>query len=414
MTTDKLFFMRDPWTFDPDFKRPARSIDDLGFETKALHAGFRPSDNLERFRAFAPPIVPSMTYPYECFDKIPYPVYGRTKTPTADLLEQRLAALEGGEACVTAGSGSQALFNLIFTIARPGDNVVTTLNIFGEGYKQATCIFPERCGIQFRFVEDPADPKAWDKEIDRKTRLVWVETPSNPCLFVTDIKAVADVAHAHNVPLMVDNTTATAALQRPMELGADIILLSITKFLAGNATVLGGAIVGPEELTEDIRWNTTEFVGAIMQPFDSWLTLQYLETLSLRMDRHSSNSQKVAEFLASHPKVKRVNYPGLCTHPQHELAKRQMKAGGGMLSFVVPGGIPGARTVMDSFKLVIHAVTFGTSRTICMHPRTITHEHMTQAERDAAGIDDGLIRLSVGLETPQDIIADLDQALARL
>ncbi len=414
MSTDKLFFMRDPWKYDPQYKRPARPGNKLGFETKALHAGFHPLENMDRFKTFAPPIVPSMTYPYECFDKIPYPVYGRTKTPTADVLEQRLAALEGGEACVTAGSGSQALFNLIFTIARPGDNIVTTLNIFGEGYKQATSIFPERCNVQFRFVENPADPQSWDAEIDSKTRLVWVETPSNPCLFVTNIEAVADVAHSHNIPLMVDNTTATAALQRPIAFGADIILLSVTKFLAGNATVLGGAIVGPEDLTEDIRWNTTEFVGSIMQPFDSWLTLQYLETLSLRMDKHSANAQQVAEFLAAHPKVTRVNYSGLKTHPQYELARRQMKAGGGMLSFVVPNGIPSARTVMDNFKLVIHAVTFGTSRTICMHPRTITHEHMTQAERDAAGIDDGLIRLSVGLENPDDIIADLDQALAKL
>jgi len=412
MTTENLFFMRDAWKYDRNFKRPARKSDGWGFETQSLHAGFRPLENTARFNTFAPPIIPSMTYPYEQFDKIPYPVYGRTKTPTADVLEQRLAALEGGEACVSAGSGSQALFNLIFTIARPGDNVVTTLNIFGEGYKQASCIFPERCGVQFRFVDDPADPKSWDKEIDAKTRLVWVETPSNPCLFVTDIQAVADVAHAHNVPLLVDNTTATAALQRPMDFGADIVLLSITKFLAGNATVIGGAIVGPEELTEDIRWNTTEFVGSIMQPFDSWLTLQYLETLSLRMDKHSANAQQVAEYLTRHPKVTRVNYPGLATHPQYDLARRQMKAGGGMLSFVVPGGIPSARAVMNSFQLVIHAVTFGTSRTICMHPRTITHEHMTQAERDTAGIDDGLIRLSVGLENADDIIADLDQALA--
>ena len=414
MTTDRPFFMRNPWKYDRNFQRPARKCDEWGLETKALHTGFRPLENMERFNTFAPPIIPSMTYPYERFDKIPYPVYGRTKTPTADLLEHRLAALEGGEACVTAGSGSQALFNLIFTIARPGDNIVTTLNIFGEGYKQATSIFPERCGIQFRFVADASDPQAWDRQIDNKTRLAWVETPSNPCLFVTDIQAVADVAHAHNVPLLVDNTTATAALQQPMAFGADIILLSITKFLAGNATVLGGAIVGPEELTEDIRWNTTEFIGSIMQPFDSWLTLQYLETLTLRMERHSSNAQKIAEYLLNHPKVKRVNYPALPNNPQLELAQRQMKAGGGMLSFVVPGGIPSARTVMDSFKLVIHAVTFGTSRTICMHPRTITHEHMTQAERDAAGIDDGLIRLSVGLEDPPDILADLDQALAKL
>jgi cystathionine beta-lyase/cystathionine gamma-synthase len=411
---EKKFFLRDAWKFDPEFQAALHPADSRGFDTRLLHAGFRPDESLERFRAFVPPIVPSMTYPYKDFDHIPYPVYGRTKTPTADLLEQRLASLEGGQAAVTAGSGSQALFSLISTIARPGDNVVTSLNIFGEGYKQAVSIFPERSHIQFRFVEDPADPKSWDRQIDSRTRLVWVETPSNPTLFVTDIQAVADVAHAHKVPLMVDNTTATAALQRPMELGADIVLLSITKFLAGNATVLGGAIVGPEDLTEDIRWNTTEFIGAIMQPFDSWLTLQYLETLSLRMERHSASAQKVAEYLSAHPKVKRVNYPGLKSHPQFKLAQRQMKAGGGMLSFVVDGGIPSARTLTNNFKLIIHAVTFGTSRTICMHPRTITHEHLTQAERDIAGIDDGLIRLSVGLEDASDLISDLDQALANL
>ncbi len=411
---EKQFFMRDPWKFDPNFQRPPRSNDELGFDTRSLHAGFHPSEDMERFRAFVPPIVPSMTYPYKDFDHIPYPVYARTKTPTADILEQRIAALEGGEAAVTAGSGSQALFSLIFTIARPGDNVVTSLNTFGEGYKQATNIFPERCGINFHFVEDPADPKSWDKQIDSKTRLVWVETPSNPTLFVTDIKAVADVAHARNVPILVDNTTATAALQRPMDFGADIVLLSITKFMAGNATVLGGAIVGPEDLTEDIRWNTTEFVGSIMQPFDSWLTLQYLETLSMRMDRHSANTQKVAEYLAAHPKVSLVNYPGLKTHPQYDLSQKQMKSSGGMLSFVAKGGIPSARTLMNGFDLIVHAVTFGTSRTICMHPRTITHEHMTQQERDIAGIDDGLIRLSVGLEDPKDIIADLDQALSKI
>ncbi|MDR3573964.1 MAG: aminotransferase class I/II-fold pyridoxal phosphate-dependent enzyme [Anaerolineaceae bacterium] len=414
MQKEKEFFMRDAWKYDPNFKRPERPSDEHGFSTNSLHAGFRPLQNLDRFITFTPPLTPSMTFPYECFDKIPYPVYGRTKTPIAAVLEERIAALEGGEAAVTAASGSQALFNLIFTIARPGDNVVTTLNIFGEGYKQAANIFPERCNVEFRFVKDPLDPKSWDKEIDKKTKLVWVETPSNPCLFVTDIKAVAEVAHAHNVPLLVDNTTATAALQKPMSLGADIVLLSTTKFMCGNGTVLGGAIVGPEDLTEDIRWNTTEFIGAIMQPFDSWMTLQYLETLDLRMEKHSSNTQKVAEFLQNHPKVTHVNYPGLLDHPQHELACRQMKAGGGLMSFIVGGGIPSVRTVMDSFKLVIHAVTFGTSRTICMHPRTITHEHMSQAERDATGIDDGLIRLSVGLEDPQDIIADLDQALGKL
>jgi cystathionine beta-lyase/cystathionine gamma-synthase len=292
--------------------------------------------------------------------------------------------------------------------------VVTSLNIFGEGYKQATAIFPKKCGVTFRFVDDPADPEAWGRQMDGRTRLVWIETPSNPCLFVTDIRAVADVAHARGVPVMVDNTTATAALQKPMELGADIVTLSVSKFIAGNATVLGGAVIGPEPLVEDIRWNTTEFLGAIMQPMEAWMTLQYLETLSMRMDRHSANALAVAEFLNRHPRVEHVNYSGLSTHPQHALACRQMKAHGGLLSFVAAGGVKGAATVMNSLRLIVHAVTFGTSRTICMHPPTITHEHLTPEERRVAGIHDGLIRLSVGLENPEDLITDLDQALNRL
>jgi methionine-gamma-lyase len=414
MNEENLFFVRDPWTYDPDAQPLTRSDAEQGFDTRALHAGFHPLGDLDRFRAFVPPIVQSMTYPYQRFDEIPYPVYGRTQTPTNAILEERLASLEGGEAGLTSASGSQALFNLIFTLVRPGDNVITSLHTFGEGYKQAATIFPERCGVDFRFVEDPAEATSWDRTIDERTRLVWVETPSNPTLFVTDIAAVAEVAHAHGVPLLVDNTTATAALQRPIELGADIVLLSITKFLCGNASVLGGALVGPEALMEDVRWNTTEFVGAVMQPFEAWLTLQFVETLSLRMARHSANAQAVAEFLADHPQVERVNYPGLADHPQRELAERQMSSGGGMLSFVVSGGMEGAATVMDNLELVVHAVTFGTSRTICMHPPTITHEHMTPEERAAAGIDDGLIRVSVGLEDPQDLIADFDQALAKV
>ena len=414
MHTDNPFFLREPWSFDPQASPKQRNDASQGFNTRALHAGFHPLKNVEQFRAFVPPIVQSMTYPYECFEKFPDYIYGRSKTPTVSVLEERLASLEGGEGAVSAGSGSQALFSLIFTIARPGDNVVTTLNTFGEGYKQAATIFPERCNIGFRFVKDFANPKAWDQAIDQKTRLVWVETPSNPTLQVTDIAAIAEVAHARRVPLLVDNSTATAALQKPMELGADMVLLSLTKFLSGNATVLGGAIVGPEALVEDIRWNTTEFVGAILQPFEAWLMLQYLETLSMRMQRHSQNAQAVAEFLAAHPKVKHVNYSGLPDHPQRQLAKKQMMMDGGLLSFVVPGGMAGAAKVMNSLQLIVHAVTFGTSRTICMHPRTITHEHMTQEERDQAGIDDGLIRLSVGLEDPQDLFADLDQALAWL
>ncbi|RLC01371.1 MAG: hypothetical protein DRH34_09265 [Deltaproteobacteria bacterium] len=209
----------------------------------------------------------------------------------------------------------------------------------------------------------------------------------------------------------MDNTTATAALQRPMDLGADLVLLSISKFLAGNGTLLGGAVVGPEGFIEDIRWNTTEFIGAIMQPMEAWMTLQYLETLSMRMEKHSANTMAVAQYLKKHPKVVHVNYSGLIDHPQHDLACRQMNGHGGLLSFVLKGGMGGASTVMNSLKMIVHAVTFGTSRTICMHPPTITHEHLTPKERLKAGIDDGLIRLSVGLENPEDLIRDLDRAL---
>ena len=409
---DERFFMREPWEFDPEEKPAPPPDQGLGFDTRALHSGFDPLESVEDFRSFVPPITPSMTYPYQRFEEIPYPVYGRTSTPTTSVLEKRLAALEGGEACVSAGSGSQALFNLIFTLARPGDNVVTSLNIYGEGYKQAQSIFPERCGVEFRFVQDPAEIQSWADQIDESTKLVWVETPSNPCLFVTDIAGVAEAAHAKGVPLLVDNTTATAALQQPLRMGADLVLLSLTKFLCGNATVLGGAVVGPEALVEDVRWNTTEFVGSVLQPFEAWLVLQFLETLSLRMDRHSTNAQRIAEYLDDHPRVEHVNYPGLPSHPQYDLAHDQMRAGGGMLSFVVPGGVTGAGRVIDRLDLITHAVTFGTSRTICMHPPTITHEHMTPEERDQAGIADGLIRLSVGLEDPADLIADLEAALA--
>ncbi|MBT8352211.1 MAG: aminotransferase class I/II-fold pyridoxal phosphate-dependent enzyme [Deltaproteobacteria bacterium] len=414
MSNDKHFFLRDHWEYDPNAPKYLREDADRGIETKSLHSGFHPYQNQDGFRSFTPPLVQSVTYPYETFDKVPCPVYGRTRTPTNTVLEERLAAMEGGQACITAGSGSQALFELIFTMARPGDNVVTSLNIFGEGYKQATDIFPQRCQVDFRFVQDPGEPNSWAREIDNKTKLIWIETPSNPCLFITDIKAVSDAAHAKGVPVLVDNTTATAVIQRPLELGADFVLLSISKFLAGNGTMLGGAMIGPEGLIEDIRWNTTEFIGAIMPPMEAWMTLQYLETLPMRMEKHSANTMVVANYLNDHPNVVHVNYSGLTDHPQHVLACRQMSGHGGLMSFVVKGGIDGAAKVMNSLKLIVHAVTFGTSRTICMHPPTITHEHMTQEERMKAGIDDGLIRLSVGLENPQDLIADLDQALTHL
>jgi len=273
---------------------------------------------------------------------------------------------------------------------------------------------PERMGITARLVKNPGDLDEWERQITPKTRFVWAETPSNPTLFTTDIAGLAEIAHAHNLPLIVDNTLATSCLQKPLALGADIVVLSLTKFLTGNGTVVGGAVIGSDELIRSMI-STIACVGAIGSPFDAWLTLMSLETLPLRMARHSSNAEKVAAYLAQHPKVSRVNYPSVSDYPQRELAKRQMPNGfGGLLSFVVDGGKEGAIKVADAFQLISIVPSFGTSRTIVTHPATHTHCNMTPEEREAVGIFDGLLRLSVGLEDPEDIIADLEQALDKL
>jgi cystathionine beta-lyase/cystathionine gamma-synthase len=244
---------------------------------------------------------------------------------------------------------------------------------------------------------------------------VWAETPSNPTLFVTDIAGLAEITHAHNVPLIVDSTLATPCLLRPLDLGADIVLHSLTKFICGNGTIVGGAIIGSDGLISDLRKNTLGYIGATMSPFDAWLTLMSVETLPFRIVQHCSNTEQVAAFLAQHSRVRSVNYPSLSDHPQHALAKRQMPKGfGGMLSFVVDGGREAAVKVIEACQMIAIVPSFGTSRTIATHPATHTHNRMTPQERKAAGIYDGLIRLSVGLEDPEDIIVDLEQALDQL
>jgi cystathionine beta-lyase/cystathionine gamma-synthase len=335
--------------------------------------------------------------------------------PTVDILQKRLAALEGGESALATASGMHGVFALTTHLAKVGDEVVTSHMIYGEAYRLFFELAPERLGIKPRFVEDPADLDDWERQITPKTRFVWAETPSNPTMFVTDIAGLAEITRAHNVPLIVDNTLATPCLLRPLELGADIVLLSLTKFVSGQGAIVGGAVIGSEELIEDMLDRTLGYIGATMSPIDAWLTLLSVETLPLRMSRHSKNAEKVAAYLAQHPKVIRVNYPGLPSHPQYQLARRQMPDGcGGMMSFEVQGGLDGASTVMESSQMIPIAVTFGTSRTVATHPASHTHWPMTREEREAAGIYDGLIRLSVGLEDPEDLLADLEQALDKL
>ncbi|MFQ6100256.1 MAG: trans-sulfuration enzyme family protein [Anaerolineae bacterium] len=395
-----------------------------GEKTIALHTGYSPVPlDMTLFRSFVPPIIESSVYPFESVahgarllqHKEPGYYYGRMNNPTVDVLQKRLAALEGGERALAMASGMQGVFALLNHLAKVGDEIVTSHMIYGEAYKLFFQLAPERLGITPRFVKDPADLEGWERQITPKTRFVWAETPSNPTMFLTDIAGLAEITRAHNVPLIVDNTLATPCLLRPLELGADIVLLSLTKFVCGNGAVVGGAVIGSEELIEEMHARTLGYIGSTMSPLDAWLTLLSIETLPMRMAGHSRNAEQVAAYLAQHPKVLRVNYPGLPDHPQHELAKRQMPDGcGGMMSFVVEGGTDGATTVMESFQMIPMAVTFGTSRTIATHPASHTHWPMTPEEREAAGIYDGLIRLSVGLEEPEDIIADLEQALDKL
>jgi len=392
--------------------------------SNSVHAGYSPLPlDMTPFRSFVPPIIQSAIYPLDSVDQYtrisqglePGYHYGRTMNPTVDVLQERLAALEGGERALVTASGMHAVFALTYHLAKVGDEIVTSHMTYGEAHRLFFQLAPERMGITPRFVENPTDIGDWERQITPRTRFVWAETPSNPTLFLTDIARLAEVTQAHNVPLIVDSTLATPCLLRPLDLGADIVLQSLTKFICGNGTIVGGAIIGSDELITDIRKSTLGYIGATMSPFDAWLTLMSMETLPARMAQHCSSTEQVAAFLVNHTRVRRVNYPSLSDHPQHALAKRQMPNGfGGMLSFVVDGGRQAAVKTIEAFQMIAIVPSFGTSRTIATHPATHTHDRMTPQEREAAGIYDGLIRLSVGLEDPQDIIGDLDQALNKV
>jgi cystathionine beta-lyase/cystathionine gamma-synthase len=393
-----------------------------GLSTTALHAGYSPIPmDMTAFRSFVPPVIQSAIYPLSDVDHYTRIVndeepgydYGRNSNPTVDVLQKRLAALEGGEAALATPSGMHACFVVIRHLTNVGDEFITSHRIFGEAYD----LFFRKApgwGITARLVQNPEDLGEWERLITPKTRFLWVETPGNPTLFVTDIAGLAEIAHAHGLLLIVDNTLATPMLQHPLELGADIVVHSLTKFMIGNGTIVGGSVVGNKELIRKMV-STIAAVGSIMSPFDAWLALLSLETLPIRMPRHSSNAAQVAAFLAQHSKIKGVNYPTSLDFPRRELAERQMPDGfSGLLSFEVVGGREGAVQMINSFRLIPIIPSFGTSRTIATHPATHTHCNMTPEEREAVGIYDGLIRLSVGLENPEDIVADLEQALDKL
>jgi len=389
---------------------------DYHFDTKALHAGYDYTTGGSIF----PPIQMGVAFPFPsgeaaqqiCAGEAPGYVYTRTANPTNTVFEKRLAALEGGEACLATASGLAAIFTAILGLLQePGDEFVTSNRLYGNTQNQFRISLP-LMGFSPRFVAKADDLAAWETLINEKTRFLFVESPSNPDLFVGDILGLAGLAQKHGIKLLVDSTLTTPAILQPLALGAHVVVHSTTKYLSGHSAALGGAIVGQEDFIEPLRAGHHHYIGATLSAFNAWLTLIGLETLGLRMPRVVHSAQMVAEYLEAHLRVQRVNYPGLSSHPQHEVAREQMGGGGtSLLSFVVAGGMQGAWSVIDKMKVACHATHLGGNQTIAVHPATTTHGSLSPELRLAAGIPDGLIRYSVGLEDPDDLIADLEQAL---
>lgn len=394
-----------------------KSSKNYGFDTHCIHTGH----DVLKTNTITPPIYQSVAYPYESADyaaklfryEIEGFMYGRMDNPTNQMLEERMAAVELTEKALATGSGMSAIFMACIHLMEKGDGFISSGKIYGGSNKLFSDTLP-RLGFKPVFIDNPDDIESWSEAINKNTKFLYVETPSNPNLFVGDIPALAKLAHEFDIPLMVDNTVATPALQQPVNLGADIIVHSATKYLSGNSSCISGIVAGSAEYINDIRERDYRNIGPSISPFNSWLLLLGMETLSLRMDKHSENTLALAEFLENHSKVQSVQYPGLPSHPQHELAKKQLKGFSGLMSFVTKGDLIDAKNVIDAFELIIHTGHLGSTKTLATHPAFTTHQQLTQEERLAIGIPDTMIRMSVGLEDLDDLIEDMDQALSKI
>ncbi len=336
-------------------------------------------------------------------------IYARFTNPTVRTFEQRLAALEGGERCVATASGMAAILSLCLAHLKAGDHIVSSRSVFGT----TTVLFEKylgKFGIETRFVE-LTEIEAWKQALQPNTRMLFLETPSNPLTEVADIRVLSELAQDAGALLAVDNCFCTPALQRPLELGADVVIHSATKFLDGQGRIIGGAVVGSEQLVGEEVYGVVRTAGPSMSPFNAWVALKGLETLSLRMQAHSANAQRVAEALQDHPRVERVYFTGLESHPQHALARRQQSGPGGIVSFVVKGGREAAWRVIDQTRMLSITANLGDTKTTITHPASTTHGRLSDEQKRAAGIDEGLIRVAVGLESADDIIADLMRGL---
>jgi len=386
------------------------------FETLAIRAGIHRTAEGEH----SEPIFPTSSFVFESAahaaarfsGEEPGNIYARFTNPTVRTFEQRLAALEGGEACVATASGMSAILSTCMALLKTGDHVVSSQSVFGTT-RVLFNNYMQRFGVDVDFVS-LTDLGAWERAIRPETKLLFLETPSNPLTDIIDIQQIADLAHQHGALLVVDNCFCTPALQLPLNLGADIVIHSATKYLDGQGRCVGGAVVGDADLVGKEVFGFLRTAGPTMSPFNAWIFLKGLETLSLRMNAHSSSALELARWLEAHPKIERVYYPGLESHPQHDLAKRQMKGFGGIVSFDVAGGKEAGWKVVDATEVISITANLGDTKTTITHPATTTHGRLTPEEREAAGISDGLIRVSVGLESINDIRADLERGLGQV
>lgn len=335
-------------------------------------------------------------------------VYSRYGNPGVDEFVTKLCTMEGTEDGVATATGMAAMFGTIASLLSAGDHLVCSRAVFGSTSQMLTRIFP-RWGVETTFVA-PGDVEAWKAAVRPNTRLFFAETPSNPGLELVDIAALADIAREAGALLVVDNCFATPWLQQPVRLGADIVTHSATKFMDGQGRVLGGAILGPSQVMEEIRFFCRQ-TGPSMSPFNAWVLSKSLETLSIRVDRHCENAEALARHLEAHPRVERTRYPFLDSHPQQELARQQMRRGGGLVTIDLPGGEAGAMRFINGLRMITRSSNLGDSRSIATHPRTTTHAKLAEEERLELGILPGTVRLAIGLETVEDIIADIEQAL---
>lgn len=390
-------------------------VEKMGFSTRSIHGGVAKNS----FGALATPIYQTSTFVFDsaeqggsrfALEEAGY-IYSRLGNPTNSVVEEKLAILEGSEACMSAASGMGAISAALWTALKAGDHIVADETLYG-------CTFAllnhgmTRFGVDVTFV-DTSDLEAVEAAMRPNTKVVYLESPANPTLKLTDIEAVCKIAHkTEGCLVMVDNTFCTPYTQRPIELGADVVLHSATKYLNGHGDVIAGFVCGKQEFVNSVRlFGIKDMTGAVLSPFDAYLIIRGMKTLSLRVDRHCSNAMKVAEFLEAHPAVDKVYYPGLKSFPYYELAKKQMSLPGGMIAFELKGGVEEGKTVMNNVKVCTLAVSLGDAETLIQHPASMTHSPYTCEERQAAGISDGLVRLAVGLEDVEDIIADLKQAL---